>query len=609
MQKTLQHVLFVAAVASVIMFSNLGGTRLWDRDEPRNSGCAAEMLARGDWIVPVFNGELRSHKPVLLYWLMMSAYSVFGVGEFGARFWSAALAVGSAVCTYAMGRRLFRPSVGIWAGVIVASAMMFDVAGRAATPDSCLIFCCTLAMTIYVLSAFPTNSDSRQVDGERPYFPSWAGALAMYAVMGVGMLGKGPIGLVVPTAVIGMFLLIMRLPVSQPESNPPTLLTRAGHVCSVFGPLHFLRTCWSMRPLTALAISLAVALPWYIWVGVRTDGEFVRGFFLEHNVGRAMQSMEGHGGSVFFYPVAILIGFFPWSVFAIPTIIDGIRHARKNTRWRVSYIFVACWAGVFVGIFTVARTKLPSYVTPCYPALALGTACFVDRWVREAALISRHWSRAAFSVSMLVGTGMLIALPFAANKFLPGDEWLAAIGLLPLCGGLAALILAERQHRKWAAGVYATAAVLFVTLMFGGIASRVDQHQRSDLLLSAIGANSDDPRIASFGLLEPSWVFYSGRAIDEISTSEDPGPMSSIVETDGMWVRKQRTYITTLLADPSDSFLITTDGHLQTLRERYPDQFEVIAEEPYFLKKGKLVVLRPVANDAVARDPSRSLNR
>ena len=78
------HVVLVA-VAALVFFTNLGGNRLMDRDEPRNAGCAAEMLARHDWVVPTFNAELRTHKPVLTYWFIMSGYAIFGVNEFGAQ--------------------------------------------------------------------------------------------------------------------------------------------------------------------------------------------------------------------------------------------------------------------------------------------------------------------------------------------------------------------------------------------------------------------------------------------------------------------------------------------------------------------------------------------
>ena len=133
MRSIARDLAILALVGGVVLFSNLGGPRLWDRDEPRNAGCALEMRERGDWITPWFNDELRSHKPVLLYWLIMSAYAVFGVSEFSARFWSAALGLGSVWLTYAMGRRLFSPRVGLWAGVILCSTLMFDVAARAAT--------------------------------------------------------------------------------------------------------------------------------------------------------------------------------------------------------------------------------------------------------------------------------------------------------------------------------------------------------------------------------------------------------------------------------------------------------------------------------------------
>ena len=98
----LKQASFVAAVAALVMLSNLGGSRLWDRDEPRNAGCAREMLARRDLVVPYFNGELRTHKPVLLYWCIMASYEVFGVNEFAARLPSALCAIGSALCVYRM---------------------------------------------------------------------------------------------------------------------------------------------------------------------------------------------------------------------------------------------------------------------------------------------------------------------------------------------------------------------------------------------------------------------------------------------------------------------------------------------------------------------------
>jgi len=117
MPQLIRHQVWIVLAALLVFFTNLGVPQLWDEDEPKNAECAREMMARGDWVVPTFNEQLRYDKPVLLYWLMMSAYQTFGVGEFGARFWSAVLAIGTTLVTYHLGRLLFRPQVGLWAGL------------------------------------------------------------------------------------------------------------------------------------------------------------------------------------------------------------------------------------------------------------------------------------------------------------------------------------------------------------------------------------------------------------------------------------------------------------------------------------------------------------
>ena len=281
MISTTRHILCIVIVGAVVLFSNLGGPRLWDRDEPRNAGCTREMLARGDWITPVFDGELRTHKPILLYWLMMTAYTLFGVNEFAARFWSATSAIGTALLTYGIGRRMFSSTVGLWAAVILVTTLMFDVAARAATPDALLMFWTTAAIAVYVWGThipLPQCHDDTVAGVPGRLFPIWPVAALMYGCMGMAALAKGPVGVVLPTAVIGMYLLIQRLPprlVAAPRHDALSVLVRVQSLLRPFAPQHFLRTCWSMRPLTALTVVLVVALPWYGAVAWRTEGQWV----------------------------------------------------------------------------------------------------------------------------------------------------------------------------------------------------------------------------------------------------------------------------------------------------------------------------------------------
>jgi 4-amino-4-deoxy-L-arabinose transferase-like glycosyltransferase len=565
MPRLLRDYVIVSTAAVVVFFVNLGGPRLWDRDEPRNAGCAREMLIAGDWVTPVFNAELRTHKPVLLYWFMMTAYSVGGANEFTARFWSAALAVGTVLITYHLGRRLFHARVGVWAGVALASALMFDVAARAATPDSVLIFFSALSLLVYVLATHQPPAEDGAPNDAIPAPLSWPAAVLMYGLMGVAMLAKGPVGLVLPTAVVGMYLLIVTLP----HKDAPWWL----QLVRPFAPLHFLRTCWRMRPITALAASFAVALPWYVWVHVRTGGEWTEGFFFTHNLSRATAPMEGHDGSVLFYPLAVMVGFFPWSVFTVPLLIDLTARLRRGDPCRPGYVFAACWVGVYLGLFSLAQTKLPSYVTPMYPALALLAGSFIYHWTRGAALVSHVWPRASFAVFGAVGLTALVAIPLAARQFAPGEEFLGVLGLVPLAAAVACFLLMQRGNHLAAAQVFAVSAVALMAAAFGYGAARADRHQQSHQLLEAIAARSEHPHIGAFGCLEPSWVFYSGHPVRELE------PEQLTDQERGFFSRG------------SDAFVITTRERLEEVQDALPDTVRVLAEVPYFMRNQQLVLL------------------
>jgi 4-amino-4-deoxy-L-arabinose transferase-like glycosyltransferase len=616
-----KHSSLLTAIAAFVLFTNLGGPRLWDRDEPRNAGAAREMLARQDFVVPWFNAELRTHKPVLLYWCIMAAYTGFGVNEFAARLPSALAAIGSVICVYLSGRRLFGAAAGLWAGIALATSLMFVVAGRAATPDSLLIFCTTLALAIYIRGTFRPRFDSTPLDSPpvlhssshapreesitrsvmpTMYFPQhWPTVLAMYGVMGLGVLAKGPVGLILPTAVIGLFLLIVRLPARGEDNRPWTLWRVISIAAAPFEPLHFLKTCWTMRPFTAIFAAAAVALPWYWAVGLATDGEFLRGFFLEHNLSRATAPMEHHGGNIFYYPIAMLIGFFPWSIFALPLALDTALHLRRQVvgtlrvPWldgtrsvpttydsiHPGYLLCACWIAVYVVLFSIARTKLPSYVTPCYPALAMLAGNYIDRFSRHSAAVAGRWLVAAFACLALVGVAIAAGIPVLAKQQLPGEEWLGLIGLIPLTGGVACIGLAVVRSYRAAAGVLALTAVSFAALLFAVATDRIDRHQHNHVLLKAIYARSGQPRLAAYKVLEPTWIFYGGQPIHEFTAG--PAHVSSHPAQEAA----------TFLATDSNAFLITTEQKAAELTSLLPPEIEILERVPYFLKRNQNLVL------------------
>lgn len=563
------HIMLICLVAVAVLFTNLGGPRLWDRDEPRNAGCAREMLERGDWVTPVFNGELRNHKPVLLYWLIMSAYTVFGVNEFAARFWSAAASTGTVLFTYAIGRHLFTARAGLWAALALATSLMFDVAARAATPDALLIFCTTLGLFVFVRWSLPgadaalgqTTRGALAVANTSAQFPrSGVHAAMIYGSFALGVLAKGPVALVLPVAIMGAYLLLAhRTQVNWREAGIRAWIWKL--------PRYFFWTCWRMRPLTALLMLLVVAVPWYVWVGVRTDGRFLWEFFVEHNLNRARQPLEGHQGPFFYYMVAVLPGFFPWSVFLVPTMWESISVLRRRNGSSAGVLFCAVWIFVWIGAFSLAGTKLPSYVTPCYPALALLTGVFLDQWIAKKTTVPIVWPRFALGVLAAVGVILLVALPLVAQHYLPNEQWLALAGCVPLLGAATAGMYLRSQRTKAAVTTIGVSAALFCVAMFAVVAQRVDRYQHNDRLLRAVQARGANAELGAFGCLEPTWVFYGNRHVEVLSD------------------------VNGYLAEHHERFVITTRRHLAEIENQLPAAVSVLEEAPYFLKDEQLVLL------------------
>lgn len=618
MSGAVRHILLILVVGGMVLGTDLGGPRLWDRDEPRNAGCTAEMLARGDWVTPVFDGELRTHKPILLYWFMMTAYALFGVNEWGARFWSAVCAVGTALVTYGIGRRLFSPTVAVWSALILLTTLMFDVAGRAATPDSLLIFWATAAVGVFVWGAFPKGPGERsgaRGPGSDVTLPGYTGFLAMYGCMGVAVLAKGPVGVVLPTAVIGLYLLIERLPrTGEQEVGRGSFGQWARRAMRVLSPVHFLRTCWTLRPLTALAVVALIAVPWYVAVGLRTDGQWLHGFLFEHNLGRAARPMEGHGGPMGYYVVALLVGFFPWSVFAVPAGLHTARSLGERESTRAGHLLALCWMGVYMGLFSLAGTKLPSYITPCYPAVALLMGSFIEAWARQASRVAPYWPKIALLVLAGVGAAMVVVVPWAAARYLPGEQWLAALGLIPVVVGLGGWALLRVDRPRAAAYGFLIGAVAFTTALFTIGARRVDRHQTFDVLVQAIERYAPQPRVGTIGVLEPSWVFYLGQPLDHLAvggTDVDSDPaseggtrrLSASVTRSEIVVSKPVWDAWQFLSAGPERLAITTASQLAQFGP-LPEGIVELARTPYFLERDELILLGTAAANTQRSDPS-----
>ncbi len=303
-------------------------------------------------------------------------------------------------------------------------------------------------------------------------------------------------------------------------------------------------------------------------------------------MGPFVKPFLGHRGPFYYHFVVVLIGLFPWSVFLGPTIVNAYRAIRARGKDLPSYVFVVCWIGVFFGFWSTCSTKLPHYVLPAYPALAILTGCFLQAWIQRAEMAARHIMPIATSIFLGVGVAMLAVLPWVTARYAPGEQIVALVGLLPAVGGGLSWYFLARGRRRSYMAVFATASVLFITMLFGWAAIHIDRHQHSRPLMEEVRRDSPaEPQIASYKYCDrfiASTVYYAGGPVAECNDA---------------------TELRSFLARSPHPYVVTTGDEWKNFETEMPGQWRVVARRPRFLAKGEIVVLAPQTS------PNASLGR
>jgi len=381
------------------------------------------MFARGDFVTPYLNGVPRFEKPILFYWTQAAAFTAFGDNEFAARLPSAIAGVGIVLVLYLLGVEIASRRAAFVAALVMATMFRFVTFARIGLTDVPVMFFVIAALYGFIRAVQPLSGGDRRwgpASGDRRWGsasagPSAAWALFAWVCIGLGVLTKGPVGLL-SVAIWAAYAAFSRN-------------------WSVFG-----RT----RPLIGMAIALAIALPWYVVMAVQ-HGRAFTDFALGHEIVERMLSEQSFGAPArgFFYYFKIWPGdAAPWSaVFVASVGWIAWRWSSLDRGARQAVVFAAAWfISVFL-VFSVSRSKVPHYVLPAYPAAAVLIGVFVDR------LADTHDDALWWSVPMAVVAVASILAAAATALFLdvlaPGStivKWLVpsvfAIGAAAMAGSI-----------------------------------------------------------------------------------------------------------------------------------------------------------------------------
>ena len=322
-------ILILLLLSLTLFFFRLGTRPLWDIDEGMHAATSKEMVLSGDWITPQVNGENFYDKPVLFTWFAAISFLVFGFTEFAARLPAAMLGLGCVLVTYLFGRYIFSPAIGFLGAVILATTVEFIILSRVVVHDMSLAFFMTLALFFFYVGF---NRERHR----RTYL------LLFYASAGFAVLTKGPIGVLLPALIIGLFLMLR-------------------------GNLAFLK---QMEIGWGILVFLGIAAPWYILISLE-NRDYAGYFFIQQNLMNfiSLSQEVSHPRPLYFYVYILAGGFFPWSLFLPLAIIRALRGGLKGIG--DGTLFLLVWFGMIFLFFSVASSKLEPYILPLFPAVSL----------------------------------------------------------------------------------------------------------------------------------------------------------------------------------------------------------------------------------------------
>ena len=447
-----------------------------DRDESRYAQASKQMLESGNLIDIRFGAEPRYKKPVGIYWLQAASTEVAGLGDKG-HIWTYRLPslIGAMLAVwlaYWCALAFAGTEAALLGAALLGATLLLSAEATIATTDAALL-ACVLGMQGVLLRVYKAVRTEAEAPSRRLVLAGWAALAA-------GILIKGPV--IIAVAVLTAFVL-------SAWDREWRWLGRT-------------------RPLAGLALAVAMVLPWFAAIWVQSHGQFFEQS-LGHDFATKLQGgQESHGAPPGYFLLLANLTLWPATLFLLPGLVAAIRkHAEPAFR------FLLVWAGTCWVMFELVPTKLPHYVLPVYPVLAMLAAV----WALGEHQETSRWERVAIyaaAAQFALGVAVLAAAPvFLSRLYGEGTVWwlIAPLAVFAVVGIVALVAFLRRSNLAAGAFALAAALILYPTLTIGA-APYLDQLWVSPRAAEAAKAvaKPGDPPAALAGYVEPSLVFLLG---------------------------------------------------------------------------------------------------
>ena len=469
-------ILILVVVYALLWFGTLNYRHLIPSDEGRYAEIAREMLVTGDWVTPRYNGYKYFEKPPLQIWATASAFNIFGVGDWQARLWTALTGFLTIVFIGFTGARIYSARAGWLAAVALASSPMWVIGGHINSLDMGLSAFLVTALCSLLLA---------QTSSNKTHSRNWM--WACWAFMALATLSKGIIGVAIP-----------------------------GMVFAVYSITAWNWKIWKrLHIISGSILFLAITAPWFVLIAQRNP-EFLEFFFIHEHLQRFTQTAHSRTGPIYFFLPLLLLGFLPW-IAQVPGAIA--QTWRERNREFSSGWLLTCWFVVILGFFSISQSKLPGYIIPLFPALALIVGSQLDRNLGSGNSLSLPWQLQTGFFAILGGIGFFFlgevskqSRPDEIESYAQYTYWIIAALIALISCSLLALMQSKRNGLS---SITSFAGGLFLCALIAGTG-----HETLGRAVSGIDlvkqVKADIPQKTNFysvRILDHTVPFYLGKTM------------------------------------------------------------------------------------------------
>lgn len=500
-------------ILALFWFAGLGYRDLIHPDEGRYAELARAMWQSGDWITPRLNGFKYFEKPPLQYWMTALAFTLAGPSAWAARLWPALSGFAVVGLLAGTATREWGRAAGRATALVAVS--MFWIFGNAhfLTLDMGLCFSLTLALCAAIAGLRPGGRASQR------------SMMVLGLALGLAFLAKGLVGWVIPLGALIGYSLWLR-------------------DASVW---------WRLRWWTLLAVLLAVAGPWVLVVSGRNP-EFASFFFVHEHFARFLTTEHRRAGPLWYFFPVLALGLLPW-LGSLGLWLASLRDlgrrfwlawgpARQRPAALELDVLLWAWAGFVLVFFSVSGSKLPSYILPMFPAMALLLGPRLVR-VPWRQLSAQSWSQA------LLFLGLAAGLAYRAKHGAQGLEtqYLPVAAAWVALAGCVLLLAAWWAHRHWRlASLAAVACATLGPAQMAALNHQILAPEKSAQpwlqQLQAQGLIGADTAVYCVGYYDQTLPFYLGRPVTlvhyvdefELGQGLEPGrAIATLAEFKSRW--------------------------------------------------------------------------